>query len=357
MEEPPRAATPPGRLAGWLLPSRIGAVYCWIAIVVVFGIIEPHLFLTHRTITAVLDQYAITAIVAMAVAVPMAAGAFDLSGAYTMGLAGAFAARLLTDTSLPAGVVVLVTLVVVGLGVGLLNSFIVVVVGIEPIIGTLGSGFLLGAVATGVDRNQTIVIPPDFATHFAQNSVGGIELPVFYLLGIVLILGFIMEQTATGRRWYALGFDFETARLAGIRVRVLRALALTAGSLCATVAGLALMARVGAHTPGDGPSYLLPAFAAVFLGATQLRPGRFNVWGTLIAVLMLGTGEYGLLLAGAPTWTTSVWQGVALITAVGVASASSRRSGRLAGVLAVLRVPWLRRRATSDAPPGPEERA
>jgi ribose/xylose/arabinose/galactoside ABC-type transport system permease subunit len=86
-------------------------------------------------------------------------------------------------------------------------------------------------------------------------------------------------------------------------------------------AGLVLTAQVASASPMNGDGFLLPAFAAVFLGATQFRLKRFSAWGAVLAVFMLGTGQYGLLLAGAPQWTPNVFQGLALIAAIGLSRA------------------------------------
>lgn len=90
------------------------------------------------------------------------------------------------------------------------------------------------------------------------------------------------------------------------------------------LAGVIITARVNSGSPEAGPSYLLPAFAAVFLGATQFRHGRFNVWGAIVAVLLLGTGEVGLSLAEAPTWAPNVFQGIVLIASMAITRAEQR---------------------------------
>jgi ribose transport system permease protein len=305
----------------WLAPRKVGAIYIWIVIIVVFGSIAHGAFLNTSTVTTVLNQYAIAGLIALSAVIPLAAGVFDLSIGYTFGLAGAVTAELLYKTAMPQAVCVLFG-VLTGVAVGLFNSLIVVGFRVDPIIGTLGSGFIIGAVTAGVDHNTVISqgVGGSFAHNWAGRSFANVTEPVIYMVALMLILGFAMEQTALGRRWYALGYDFETARLAGVRVRPLRVSALVLSAVVASIAGIAYLAEIGAHSPGDGPNYLLPAFSAVFLGATQIRDGRFNVWGTIIATMMLGTGAYGLLVSGSPPWTIDVFQGSALILAVAVSS-------------------------------------
>jgi ribose transport system permease protein len=126
----------------------------------------------------------------------------------------------------------------------------------------------------------------------------------------------VLEHTAFGRHVYASGYDTEVARLGGVNVGGVRAVTLLVSSGFAGLAGIMVTASLGAGDPTVGPSYLLPAFAAAFLGATQFRRGRFNPWGCVVAGLLLGTGDVGLLLIGSPEWGPSVFEGALLILAV-----------------------------------------
>jgi ribose transport system permease protein len=98
----------------------------------------------------------------------------------------------------------------------------------------------------------------------------------------------------------------------------------TSGTLAA-LAGVILAAQIGTADVSSGPPYLLPAFAAVFLGATQIRAGRVNVIGTLVAIFLLATGVTGLQLAGAPVYVEDLFNGAALIVAVALAVRSRNR--------------------------------
>jgi ribose transport system permease protein len=119
---------------------------------------------------------------------------------------------------------------------------------------------------------------------------------------------------------YAIGFDAETARLTGLPVARLRTISLLVSGVIAAFAGIILAASVGSADPNVGASYLIPAFSATFLGATQFRGGRFNTWGTLVAVFLLATGDYGMIEVGGPTWATSIFEGVVLLIAIGFVS-------------------------------------
>jgi ribose transport system permease protein len=167
---------------------------------------------------------------------------------------------------------------------------------------------------------------------------------VIYVLVVAVVMWFLLEHTAIGRRLYATGFNPEAARLAGVRVDRLRFMSLVVSGMLAGATGLVLASSIASGSPTAGTSYLLPAFAAAFLGATQLKHGRFNAGGTLIAVLLLGTGTTGLALANAPQWSASMFVGVVLIASLAVTGLQRRSTGAGAGRAQLI---WRRLRARS----------
>lgn len=297
---------------------NIGAVYVWALLIVIFSIWKPSLFPQLQTAKTVLNEYSVTAIAALSIVVPLATGLFDLSVGATMGLTGIVSGWLLTHTGLNPAVVFVLSLLV-GVAVGFFNSLVVVVMRIDSFIGTLATGAILGAITLGVSGDQTFTsrLSGGFSKT-ASAGLSGVQIPVLYMIVLMVVIGYFLEQTVAGRYCYATGYSPEVARLVGVRVRRLRTLSLLASGTLAGFAGIVLTARIQAADPSNGPSYLIPAFSAAFLGATQFRHGRFNPWGTVVAVLMIGTGSVGLLLAGSPTWAPQVFQGSVLIAAVGL---------------------------------------
>ena len=318
IEASPGAARPHASWLGWLAPRRIGAVYVWLMIIAVFASIKPEVFWSAQTASGIANSYAVAGLAALALLVPLSAGTFDISIGATMSLVGVVVSKLLLSTSLPIIVVVLLGLLV-GVAVGLVNSIIVVGLKIPSIIGTLAVLGIADALAIGVSGNATLSGPRlsgSFSSGLTGAAFSDYGWPFIYVLVLMLMLGVVLERTQFGRFVYAVGFNPAAARLAGLRVPLLQLVSLVLGGMIAAAAGIVLTAQLSSSTPSSGDSYLLPAFAAVFLGSTQLRSPRFNAWGTVVAVFMLATGQYGLLLVGAPSWTPNVFQGVALIAAV-----------------------------------------
>lgn len=301
-----------------LSPTNIGAIYVWLLIVVFFWWKVPEVFPTTATVQSILNNEAVTGIIAVSLVVPLATGVFDLSIGYMAGFAGVLTAWFLANSSMSPWVAMALALGAMLL-LGAMNGFVVVVLKVNSFIGTLATGTIIFALTkwTSDEKVMTERVP-ELSDLVARGKLWGITTPVFVMVGVMVVVGYLLEQTTTGRSWYATGFDSESARLAGLRVKALQFSAFLVSAVLCGLGGIIMTARTNSASPLAGPSYLLPVFAAAFVGATQFRHGRFNVWGTVVAVLMLGTGKVGLGLAGAPTWAPEVFQGVVLIAAMAV---------------------------------------
>jgi ribose transport system permease protein len=266
--------------------------------------------------------------VAMGLIVPVACGAFDLSIAGTLGLSVCVTIWFQANHH-GWGLGILVALLV-GIAVGLVNALIVVKLHVDSFIGTLGMSSILLAGTEWVTNGSQIAngISPTF-TNIGQTQVGGLPLPVFYMIALAIIMWWLLEYTPVGRYLYGIGGNPQAARLAGIRVGRITMGAFVLSGFVAAFAGVVLAAQLGSASPDVGTPYLLPTFSAVFLGATQVFPGRVNVPGTLIAIFLLATGVKGLQLAGAPSYVNDLFNGAALIIAVALAARAyaSQRKG------------------------------
>jgi ribose transport system permease protein len=334
-EDQPAAARPeppPARsLVQDLAFDRIGAVYVWLGIIVLFSLWAPDTFPNLATAKQILNSNAITALAALSITIPLAARVFDLSFAGVMTLTGVAVAHLIAKEGVPVVPAIALALAI-GLGVGVVNAVVVVVMRIDSFIGTLATGSLIAALITMV-TNEVPVTDAKLGGGFAsigQTSIGGVTLGVVYCAVVAVGIWYLLEHTATGRRLYATGFNPDAARLAGVGVDRLRFASLVASGGLAGATGIVLASTLGSGSPSAGSPYLLPAFAAAFLGATQLKQGRFNAGGTIIAVLLLGTGVTGLGLANAPQWAGDMFVGVVLIAALAL-TGLQRRNTRTRG--------------------------
>jgi ribose transport system permease protein len=223
-------------------------------------------------------------------------GLFDLSIAAMATLGGYIATLLLVlypDTvSVP--VAVLASIVICAL-IGVVNGLIVSYLGISAFIATLATGSIITGSVLGVSDSKTIItgIPDEFMA-IGQGSILGVSNPILIMLGVGFVLWLLLEHTQLGRHLYAIGGNAEASRLSGIAVRRYAPFALAVCAACAGLGGLMAAAVLGAGRPqGVGDTYLLNAFAAVFIGASSLRPGKFHILGTLIGVLLIGVINIG----------------------------------------------------------------
>jgi ribose transport system permease protein len=324
---PADVATGLGRLssrARHLQLARLSGVYLWALIILVFALSIPSTFLTSTTATNIASTQAITAIVAVGLLGALSAGSFDLSVGSNLGLAARLCSWLTVHEHVNVVLAVLLT-IAVGVAIGAVNATLVVFVGIDSFIVTLGVSSILLAVTELVSNSQFIGPVPKSLQDFVNWRVLGVNGVTCYALVIAVLAWIVLEHTPIGRRTAATGANLEAARLAGVATTRYRFTTLVVTGLFASLAGVLVAAKTGEVSATIGAPYLLPAFSACFLGTTQLKPGRFNVWGTVLALLLLGTGVTGLQLVGGQLWISDMFTGVALVLAVAFAVLGQKR--------------------------------
>lgn len=312
------AKSPPSRRSQATLVERFAGPALLVAMFVAFSAMLPDTFPTYNNLIAVANNQTITALVALGLLVPLAAGVFDISVGGILTLSVILSTLLFQSTTgeMPVPVVILATLLV-GILAGLFNAILVVRLGIEPFIVTLGSGSVFIGISQLIANGKVISehIPQGF-TDLGRGEPLGIPAPLIYVGVLALILGYVFVMTPLGRKIYATGANREASRLAGVPTDRILYLAFMTSGVCAAAAGLLYAMRIGAGQPEVGAQYLLPAYAAAFLGSTMIRPGRFNVLGLLIGLAIIAIGINGLQLNGIPSWVIPTFQGAALILAV-----------------------------------------
>jgi ribose transport system permease protein len=314
----PRARPTLSGLRRALAFRNASALYVFLVIFIVFSLWIPDTFLASSTWRTLLDNQALTALVAIGLVVPLAAGVFDLAIGAEVGFGSILVAWLLAKRGVPIAPAIVLTVLAGGV-IGLVSALLVVKAHIDSFIATLGISSVLLAMIQWVSNSQQILGLSSSFQNLGTDQIFGVTLPVYLMLIVGVLVWYVLERTPSGRRVYATGGNLEAARLAGVRTNLVIVAALVACGAIAALAGLLISSKIATGDPSVGPSYLLPAFSAAFLGSTQFRGGRFNVWGTVVAVYVLATGVKGLQLAGAPTWIPDLFNGVALLIAVGMA--------------------------------------
>jgi ribose transport system permease protein len=310
--------------------SRFGLLGMLVLVIAFFSVLSPESYFTTTNFRLILVNQTVTVIVALAATLPLLAHYLDASVGPMLGLAHGMAVWLVAVHGLPIWFALLAVLVLAVL-VGLLNSLLVLRFQMSSIIATLASGSLLMGTLYAITNGRVIFenVPAGF-TEIARGELAGIPLPLFYLVAVVLVLEFIVVWTPFGQRLYSMDGNLRGAARAGIDIRSYTVRAFVGAAVLASIAGVLLASRVGSAQPTVGEQFLLPAFAAAFLGAAVLRPGRVNILGTVIAAYFITFTIAGLQHLGAATWIERIFNGLAVIVGVSVAAWSVRRRRQLA---------------------------
>jgi ribose transport system permease protein len=304
-----------------------GLLVLLVVLIGLFSVLKPGTFPTYFNFRSIMDNKAISALLALAVFLPMTATHFDLSAGFLLGISQVLVIGLQGQGLgwVEASALVLL----LGAGVGLFNGVLVTVVGIDSFIATLGTGTLLYGLNEWYTGGQQVVatLPSSFLG--LSGVILGIPLPALYVLVLSLALWVVFEYLPAGRHLYVLGANPRAAELNGISAKRYVTVAFVAAGLISAFAGIILQSQLQVGQSSVGQEYLLPAFTAALLGATSIRPGRVNVWGTILAVAVLAVTVAGLNQLGAPFFVEPIFDGAMLILAVGLAVTAVKRRTRL----------------------------
>jgi ribose transport system permease protein len=325
-----RTTSKSGRQRLLYIVSHHGLSILAILFVIVYAILLPETFMSTQTLRAILGASIIVSFIALAEMIVIASNNFDLSVAYSLGLMHIITMGLLVKVGLPWPLVVALV-ITAGALVGLINGLLVEFAKIDSFIATLGVGTILyGLGAWYTNGSQLVGDLPQYFTNINDIAFFGVPLPALFVavLAIVLWVGF--EYLPIGRQIYSVGGNRKAAELTGIPARPLVIGVFVAGGAIVGLAGVVLAARLRIGQSAVGPEFMLPAFVGALLGSTTIHPGRVNVFGTIVAVLVLAIGIAGLQQLGGGFFVEPIFQGSSLILSVGLAgyAARRRREGR-----------------------------
>jgi ribose transport system permease protein len=304
-----------------------GLVILTLSLILLFSILLPNTFPTLLNIRAIVSDKAIIAMLSLGAMIPMVAGRIDLTVGYGIVLWHILAISLQTVYGFPWPIAVLAVLLL-GALVGVFNGLLVEVAKIDSFIATLGTGTVLYALALWHTGGRQIVgiVPEGF---YAINGTFLFGLPItgLYVLVISLAMWIILEYLPIGRYLYAIGANPRAAELNGIPTRKYVIGAFVASGVMTAMTGVLLASKLRIGQASVGLEYLLPALVGAFLGSTTIKPGRVNVWGTIVGVAILAVGISGIQQFGGSFWVEPMFNGVTLLIAIGIAGYAQRRKG------------------------------
>ena len=320
----------PSAKAGLSVFARYATILGLAAMIAVFSILSPAAFPTFNNFINVLNQASLAMIIAGGLTLAVIVGELDLSIGYAASLHGVLVTGLIVHDKLPSGLAIAIVLAL-GALVGVVNGLIVTKLRVNSVIATLGVGTIIVGLAFAYSSGVPIVagVPEGFLQLALGRWLLGIPNPIIVMALVMAALWALVERTAIGQEIQAVGGNPTAARLAGIGVDRIKILGFIISGVCAALTGTLLASRLGSGTTSAADSYLLTAFAAVFLGSATLRDGEFHVLGTFIGTLIIVFGFNGLNIFGAPTFSQYVFQGTILIVAVALSSSRADVGGKL----------------------------
>ena len=305
--------------------ERGALMLVWLLLSAGFGAAMPTSFLNWGNFAILFASYAPAALLALAIIIPLTAGDYDLSVGATLTLSSCIIGVMNVWQGLPISVAILLALGA-GVLVGLVNAFFIIYVRIPSLVVTLGTTSLMTGIVQWMTNSSTIGgIDNSLVMAVVGGRFLGVPYAFYYAIAAAIVMSYVFDFTPLGRRLLFVGRGREVARLNGIAVDRVRLGALIASGVLASAAGVLYAGVLGSADPYSGLNFLLPAFAAAFLGATTILPGRFNPWGAIVAVYFLATGITGLTMLGIPLWVTNVFNGGALILAVTISQLTRGR--------------------------------
>ena len=323
------AAVRRGRLAHVSLRSiaeRWTLVIAFVGAFVFFSIARPDTFPTWDNARAILDESSVLCVLAVGVTVVLVIGEFDLSIGFVTQLTAAAAVSVMAFHAWPAWAAVLIALLA-GAIAGLANGVAVAHVRIPSFIATLALGSIAGAIELAITKTTIFEgLDPGYL-EIATTTVYDIPLRAIIAAGVAVLFMVLLRMTVYGRHAASVGDNAAAAQLTGVPVERVRVIAFVLTGLTAGLAAILVTSSASQYYPNLGQGYLLPAYAAAFLGLSLSGGLRFNVLGSYLGVLLLGMVTTGLTMMNQPSWMAALVQGLVLLVAV--AGIAVRRRGAL----------------------------
>ncbi len=322
--------------APWLaqILTRYSLLFLSILLIIVFSLTTDS-FASKLTMQAILASKSKIALLALAATVAMIVGKMDLNVGFGVVLWHILAITFQVWYGLPWPLACLAVLALAAI-YGLINGILVALADIDSFVATLGSGTVVYAIALWHSGGRQIVGDlPDAFLALHHTEILGIPIVAFYVLAVAVIMWIITENTPVGRCMYAVGGNPVAASLNGIKVNKYIICSFMVSSIITGFVGILIAAEQGVGQASVGMDFMLPALVGAFLGSTTIRPGRVNVWGTVVGIAVLAIGISGIQQFGGAFWVEPLFNGATLLLSITLAGYAQRR--RIAGLKAIHR--------------------
>lgn len=296
--------------------GKYSTIAILILMIIIFGTLQPKAFLTGNNLIKIVEQSSITILLACGEFFGIILGGIDLSVSSTMALSGVVCAKLMVAGWHPI-FAVLVGILLFGAVVGAINGGLINLTGLPPFIITLGTQSIFrGLTYILSDARAVSGIPVGFSK-FVGGKIGGVvPMPIVIALIVAVILVFFTTKTKAGRNIYALGGNPTSAWFAGITTKRHQLLCFMISGMCAALAGMVNISRLGAAEPNAGTGYETFAIASVIIGGTSFFGGQGVISKVVVGGLIIGVINNGLNMVGVSSYYQQIAMGGLIILAV-----------------------------------------
>lgn len=293
--------------------SGYGVFFVLIGMLVLFSFIAPH-FLEVNNFFNVSRQICTLGIVSVGMTIVMITGGIDLSVGYQISLINVTCAWLMVNAGVGT-VPAILTGLLMGTGIGLLNGIIIVKSGVAPLIVTLAIMNTLNGISYIISKIPIFGFPKNFSV-FGQGNFLGMPISLIIMVLVFILGAVLLRKVYIGKYFYAIGSNEEAAKLSGISVGRLKILAYTICGLLSGVGAILLLSRTNSGLSSNGAGFEFNVITACVLGGVSSNGGKGTVFGALVGVLIVGFLDNGLLLMDVNQYTQLVVKGLLMLIAV-----------------------------------------
>lgn len=304
--------------------QKYGILLILLLLVVIMGILSPKYFLTVNNLVQIMLQSSITILIAVGEFFAILIAGIDLSVGSVLALTGMVTAKLLVN-GVPIVLAILLGGVILGGLLGLVNGFLVVQTGLHPFIITLGGLTIFRGLTLVISNARPVYGFPAAFQRTVAGSLFGIPIPILIALTVALLFYLITTKTILGRNLYAIGGNQDSAWLSGVNVKVHKMVVFAFSGMCAGIAGVVMIGRLGAAEPLAGQGFELFAIAAAIIGGTSFFGGKGRVPGVVVGAIIIGLINNSLNILNVPTFYQQIVMGSLIIGSVFLDKALSTR--------------------------------
>jgi ribose/xylose/arabinose/galactoside ABC-type transport system permease subunit len=307
--------------------KRYAVMFVLLGLMALFSLTSPY-FLTVRNLTNIVTQNTYFVIVAIGLAFVMIGGGIDLSVGYQMSLVGVVTAMLMVVYELPVWLAVLTGLLL-GTSLGLINGLIVTSIRIFPLIATLATAAIFQGVSYLITRAETFRDYPASFLVLTKEKALGIPVDVWLALGVTVLATLVLNEFVYGSRVLALGGSEEGSRLAGISTRGIKISTYTLCGFLTAVGTMVMLSKANTVNSSFGPGTEFIGLTAAIVGGISFMGGEGSIPALVAGVFTLAIVGNGMQLAGWGTYAQYIARGLILLGAV--AFDEYQRNGSVTG--------------------------